>query len=858
MMKFYRLRSWLGMFRILARAAWRGWRAHPWIAMLNVLGIAIGTGVYLAIRMVNHSATESFAAGLELVGGRSHLEITADAAGLDETLWPAVASEAGVKAVTGVVEAYGSRPDKPGEYLRIIGVDPFTGAAFFPGIGGEGGGSEAWFARRDSVMVSSLLAEQEGWRKGGRVRLLTGGRSVEVEIQGIYPLTKENAATMRAAYMDIGWAQELTGTAGRLHSLQIMTADVADVAAVQAALEKRLPPDVTVAAPARRNAQTGLMLQGFQLNLTALSMVSLLVGVFLTGNTIAASVMRQRREIGILRAVGASAWQIRTVFLGEATVSALLGAALGLPLAGWLAGNMLGSVGQAISAHYVQMSLEQVVWQASDVWLAGLGAMAAALAGAWWPALEATRVDPVAVLRPGRDADSPQNGRRVWLWLAVAFTAAAAWLAWQALHTGPAWLSFAACLCCVAGFACAARLSAQCVASAAAWFSRRFRQTWLRIAAGQVSQSLHRAAPTVAALLTAVSMVLGVTVMIHSFRSTLSLWVEGTLRADLYVAPAANEVVKQSAVMPPGAAAWLRARPEVEDVETLIETKASLTDGRSCRFRVVERSPQRPFEFMEGGITEKYAQWFQTDNCAVSEILAARLHLRPGSTLTFKAAAGEVQLTVSGVFYDYSDDQGCLYIDRANYLRHWPPSADHALAAYLRDPAQAGAVGQALRSAFSRSGELAVYENAALKKRVFDIFDQTFAVTSLMKLIAVAVALLGISMALSTLVAGRRWEISVLRSLGAGKGQVAAFHLGEAGLIGLASALPGMVCGLGLAMILTWVVNRAFFGWTIYLSIPWAEVLWTPVWVVAAAVIAGAIPAWLAAGTGLAGSLRSE
>ena len=101
------------------------------------------------------------------------------------------------------------------------------------------------------------------------------------------------------------------------------------------------------------------------------------------------------------------------------------------------------------------------------------------------------------------------------------------------------------------------------------------------------------------------------------------------------------------------------------------------------------------------------------------------------------------------------------------------------------------------------------------------------------------VALLGITLALSTLVAERAHDIAALRAIGASPSQIAAIHLTEAGLIGLVSALLGMACGLLLSMILTWVVNKAFFGWTVRYDLPWSEWAATPLWVTAVALLAG-------------------
>ena len=853
----------LSLAATLAHAAWRGWRAKPFLAALNVLGLAIGIAVYLAIQIVNHSATKSFQAGIDLVAGRSDLEITG-LDGVDETVWQKLSGFPGLKAASPVVEGYATLTDHPGEYLRIIGTDPFTAGPFFAAVEGGAatawtGNTGAWLAHPRSVTINAAWAQRLGLTKGSPLTLSLNGRPIPVEIAGTFPSPEGRSDSMRTAFLDIGWAQELLGKAGSLTSIQIIATEPGQAPALATALQQILPAGTRVQAPAQRNRQVGLMLQGFQLNLTALSMVSLLVGVFLIGNTIAASVVRQRREIGVLRAIGASRTQIRVLFLAEAAFSALIGGLLGIPMARLIAASLLEGVSRTISTHYVLLSIDQT-W-VSPVHVAqalGCGFLAA-LGGAWLPAREASAVDPVAVLRPGRNLDPHPVPWWKPIGPAVVLLAIAGWLAFQSLLTGPPWLSFASCLFLVLGFVMLARPSAQ----AAAWLAERTasvlpRLTLLRMGAAHLGRALHRAVPVTAALLTSVAMVLGVTIMIHSFRGTLTLWVDSTLKADLYLAPAANEVIKRSATLPEDLAGHLQNHPAVRHTETLREDRTALPDGSAFTLRAVSRDPGHPLPFLSGNPATLDVSWRQPGHLAASEVLATRLHWQAGQTVILTTPSGPQPFTLAGIFYDYADDQGCFCMTRENYARFWPGTGLHSIAVFLKDPAQAPALEEELRRRFNTGGGLSIYLNQALRTRVFEIFDQTFAVTELLRVIAIAVALLGITLALSTLVAERSWDIAALRSIGASRGQVAAIHLTEAGLIGLVSALLGMACGLLLSMILTWVVNRAFFGWTVRYDVPWGEWAWTPVWVTAAALLAGLIPAWKAASTNLSAALRSE
>ncbi len=163
---------------------------------------------------------------------------------------------------------------------------------------------------------------------------------------------------------------------------------------------------------------------------------------------------------------------------------------------------------------------------------------------------------------------------------------------------------------------------------------------------------------------------------------------------------------------------------------------------------------------------------------------------------------------------------------------------------------------EAIRTRFSPAGELGIYSNALLRKRILEIFDQTFAVTYALRTVAVAVAAAGIVLTLTTLVRERLREIAILRAIGASRAQVALGYMTEAGCIGLCSALVGTACGLGLAIVLTHVVNLAFFGWTVHFFLPWTELLSVPLWVTAVAAAAGILPARFAAQADPAPPLR--
>ncbi len=99
------------------------------------------------------------------------------------------------------------------------------------------------------------------------------------------------------------------------------------------------------------------MLKAFQFNLTMLSGIALLVGVFLVYNTMAFSVAHHRREIGILRALGMERRAITGLFLLEAGLLGLVGGVMGCWFGVFLAGGLTTLIGQSVGELYGVTSL---------------------------------------------------------------------------------------------------------------------------------------------------------------------------------------------------------------------------------------------------------------------------------------------------------------------------------------------------------------------------------------------------------------------------------------------------------------------------------------------------------------------
>ncbi len=830
---------------------------HPLLATLNVATVALGIALYLAIQIANHSANRAFAASVDVVAGKAQLEVTAPAGNLTDRLLPRVAHAPGVAAATPIVRGFVTLPQFPGEYLDLLGIDVFSNEPFrtfaLTDFQAQSFDLQKWLRGPRTIALSADFAARHQFAAGREITVQHNGASQRLTIGFILQNTSELTTTdAHFAAMDIGWAQELLGRSGSLDSISLRLKPGAEAGKVAAALRQILPADVTVAPPAQRSAEVPKMLAGFQLNLAAMSLVSLLVGMFLIYNTIEASVVRRRQEIGILRSLGASRAEVRGLFLGEAAVLGLLGIAVGLLGGYFLARALVGAVAETISSLYVLVSVQQIV-VAPWIWLSALGlGLASVLLAAWLPAQAAAATDPVQALHGGGRLEHSVQLSRRWILGGILSLALAALLSLLALKTGPPGLGFGAAFFVLAGFSLLAP-------EVTARFSRagRWRGVEARLASQNLGRALLRNSITIAALAAAVAMTVGVAVMVFSFRQTVGDWVNQTLVADLFIGPAANEVAGPTSFMPPDAIHFLETNPAVEAVDTFRQVDLPFRDA-TISVAVVRGSNRRNLRFLQGRNDEIMPRFYRERCVLISESFARRYHLAAGQTLSLPAPAGVVAFPIAGVFYDYTNDQGTVFLSAKNFHELWHDDRVNSVAVYLRQQAAPSAVADAFRERFSHRGEFSIYSNRALRTRIFEIFDQTFAVTYVLRTIAVLVAVVGIFLGLTTLVAERSRELGVLRSIGASAGQVQRLLLWESGMIGALASLLGIASGLCLAIVLTGVINRAFFGWTIQLAFPWVSLAWTPLWIVGAAVVAGWIPAWRAGRLNVAEAIRSE
>ena len=821
--------------------------------LLSILAVGLGVGVVLAIQLANRSAIDSFESSLLEIAGRANLSIFGTD-GIDELVLPRLRETLGPEVrMSPVVEAVAVVPST-GETLRILGTDIVQDSPVRETNLGQAELSPREFllllTDPRSIVVGEPFALRHGLQPGSKLPLLVSDRQEEFTVRAILaPTGVGRVLAGNIAVLDIAAAQLAFRRLGKLDRIDLVVPPDR-VPETQALLERELPPGLRVERPAEPAEQTGKMLRAFRWNLTALSYVSLIVGAFLIYNTIAVSVVRRRSEIGTLRALGATSGQVLRLFLAEALLLGMAGGLAGVGLGRALAGFALRLVSGTVNTLYTAAPPAPVTLDGSMVWVAvGIGGLTAVLA-ALLPALEASGVLPAEALRRGAHERQRKIAVRRYAGLGVLILALSGGSALLPAVAGLPLFGYLAAFLVIVGFSFLMPLLLFAFTSVLEVPVRKMAGIEGRLAARGLAASPARISVLAMSLATAVAMMASVAIMVGSFRQTVELWAAQTLRADLFLKPAAQVAGARDATIPPEAIALVRSNPEVEAVDAF-RALDIVYDGR----RVLLGAGEWPtlvrygnLLFVDGRTPEQVMTDGLSESVIVSEPFAIHSGVRRGDRIELDTPSGEYSFEVKGVYYDYSNDRGTIVLDRDVYRRLFRDDTASTLAVYLKP----GASGQEVKAQLDRSlGEqgyqFLITPNAALQQAVLRVFDRTFAITYALEVVALLIAALGIANSLLAFVIERRRELGILRVLGASRRQLRKMILTEAGLVGLLGNLAGGAMGLLLSLILIYTVNKQSFGWTIQFSYPtvFLAVSGLAIWLVS--ILAALYPARVAA-----------
>ena len=838
--------------RIFTWFSLRHLRGHVGRALIVVLGIALGAAVFTSVRISVHASLASFSRSMEFFAGAAEQVLVRPGGYVSEAVLPILLRHPAVSRVSPLLTTYVRPTQDRRDSFLLIGIDPILDRSFraWRISGGEAGRRDRWadlIREPHTVILSEPLARELGVAPGGWVDLEhTRGTHAFRVLDTLVPEGLARVEGGRVAITDIATFQEFTGLLGVVDRVDLIfkpgtgPAQLDELVAV-------LPETLELRSPSAARDSGTAMIRAYQLNLSVLSFASLFVGMFLVYSLVALNAAARRRELAVMRSLGASPRLLFRLFLAEGALFGLAGWLVAIPLGTLMVRYLLHTVSQTISTLFVRVQPESLALSPWEVLLSFGVTVSVSVLAAWQPAREAMGVAPKEAMEMSL---SGAPGRRSAARLALPALACIAACVPLSLLPGTLGVplpGYLAILLLFVGFSLLAPWMLQGMGRLLAPGLRRAAGAPAYLAGRYVWASGARTSVSVGALITAVALFTALVIMIHSFRHTVELWVQQTVSGDLFVTNKMGQVNRFRFPIPDEVVAGLRRlSPEADHVPS---RRYPLTrDGFPYEFEALGMQTflrHGGFVWLKGDPETVRPMLERGDGVLVSEVFANRTGLSVGETFSAWIEGSHVELPVLGVVRDYRTDGGIVFYSWGRFKERFHDPKWSGVRFYFKDRSQdVEAQVMRLRNEIVRryGDRLDMIGGRDLRESVLKIFDETFAVTTVLLVIALAVAALGITTTLSVLVLERSRQLNTMAAVGASFGQIRAMIFWEAAFLVAAGEVAGLACGFILSYLLVYVINRQSFGWTFLYTVDWGALALSLPLIVATALVA-AVPA---------------
>jgi putative ABC transport system permease protein len=830
----------------------RNLRRHLGRALIVVLGIALGSAVFTSVRISVHASLDAFSRSMAFFAGASEMVLIQPGGYVSEAVIPILQRHPAVSRLSPLLTTYVRGAQARGDSFLLIGIDPILDRSFREWrIGGreEEQTGTRWtelIADPYTLVLSEPLAHELGVAPGGRVTLdHTRGAHAFRVLGTLIPEALALVEGGRVAITDIATFQEFAGLLGAVDRIDLILRPGTTPQALEQVVSD-LPGALSLLSPSSVRESGTAMIRAYQLNLSVLSFASLFVGMFLVYSLVALNSASRRRELAVMRALGASPRLLFRLFLAEGALLGLVGWLVAIPLSTLMVKYLLQAVSRTISTLFVRVQPESLALNPWEVLISFGVTVCVSVLAAYQPAREAMGVAPKEAMEI---AHSGVQGRRSAARLVLPAIGCIAACVPLSLLPGVAGVpipGYLAILLLFVGFSLLAPWMLQGMGRLLAPALRHTAGIPAYLAGRYVWASGARTSVSVGALITAVALFTALVIMIHSFRHTVELWVQQTVSGDLFVTNKMGQVNRYRFPIPEEVVAGLqrldtgvdyvpsrRFQLTHEGFPYEVELLGMQTFLRHGGFVWLKGDPESIRPLIERG-----------EGVLVSEVFANRTGLTAGGTFRAQIEGSRVALPILGVVRDYRTDGGIVFYDWSTFKARFHDPGWSGVRFYFNKPADVDAQVMQLRNEIIRryGDRLDLVSGKALRQAILEIFDETFAVTTVLLFIALVVAALGITTTLSVLVLERSRQLNTMAAVGASFGQIRAMIFWEASFLVAAGEIAGLACGFILSYLLVYVINRQSFGWTFLYTVDWgALALSLPLIVLTA--LAAAVPA---------------
>lgn len=809
------------------------------------MGIAVSTGIDTA----NKSALNGFKYSMDAVTGKAVGHIISPSSGIESKFYFDLRKN-GIKNISPVVET--SVKVKNRTYI-LFGTDPFASQALESRYEKieylEGKGITSLISDKNSVIISEKAANDLGLNLGDIIFLDTGNKEYKALIIGIIKKNKNAIIYDNIILTDISSAQEITKKNRTISRVDIFDEDT------KLKIEPYLKNGLKYINAKSRSDTTRQMVEAFQINLSALSLLALIVGLYLIYNTMSFSIVRRQSTIGIYSSIGVYNKEIFLLVIIEALMLGIPGTIIGLLMGLGLAKGLVFLVSRSLNDLYFALSVSSIDIELM-IFIKGLllGTFASVLAGLK-PAFEAVRLPAAFSMK--RSFQEERLQKRIPVFILIGSIMLIITGIIISIDTKNLLIGYSSFGPLIIGFTLLAPII---IILSVNFFSYFFRKSPIiyRMGINSIYTSLSRTGIAITALALAVSASVGVSITINSFRNTVLDWLDQRIGADLYISAPGLISLRNDTPVPDFLLDEIKKIDEVKRINFYREKEIFLNDKKVRAAGIsFEKEDQKRFKFIKGGKKADWENFEKGSGVFVSEPFALKNSIKTGKNLNIPTISGLKKYKVMGIYTDYSSDQGVVSFDYDEFSKIFNTNELSGISIFLKDKKDIERVRKKIVN-LSLNEKLIISSNLEIRKTSMEIFDRTFAVANILQIISIIVAFTGIVSALMSLMLEKSKEIGTLRALGFYPSQIRKkIHI-QTLFMGIISGLMSLPLGHIFSWLLINVINKRAFGWSLDFAFSLEVIIKALLVSIIASIAAGIYPAFKMSKISPAQALREE
>jgi putative ABC transport system permease protein len=851
-------------------------RLRPGRTLLTTLGVALGIALYVAISIINESTKNALKENVEAVAGKASLTVSAGIAGFAEEKLEVIRTVPGVKSAVPMIEARaffeGAKESVDGLY--VLGVDLLqeqsvrTYQATDQRIIDD---PLTFLNQPDSIIFTEALAAKRGFKLDSKVKLSTANGLKTFTIRGLLkPEGTAKAFGGSLAIMDIDGARMMFGKENKLDRVDVVPQDGVSLDQLSANLQKALGDNFTIETPAAKSEQSVRMIAAYQLILTFFSTLALLVGLFLVMNSISVAIAERKKEIGTLRALGATRFSMTYLFVSEIFWIGLIGSTLGCLIGRGLAEKLVAQVTTSVGAQFqTRIEVTHLQFEWSQILTAIVFGTMASILAAFFPALKAAAIHPLESMKRHAESASKEEDRKSKLLILAGlalliFNAVSMMNDWGKIWFG---IDLFTKIASVLGSALFGPFLVFLLIHGARKIWKNTRRPVLKLALENLIRSRKRTTSNVMALMVGLFLVMLIASVRTSFHGTLTNWLNQIFVADLMVVSSGRAIMGDVQPM----------REEVLYDVLAVPGVRPIGQNRGAGNRIVPYLRNNKKMMIKA--YDRYADFYEFKNFAIQNGEAKKIvpliysgeptiivspgfltneQKKVGEKVELDTPSGRTSFRIVGEITDYGSPQGVIYLSRENYKKYWK---DPLITAFVFNIDQGYTLEQVRSEIDRRIGQkwnLVTLSNAEFKGQMEQAVERSFAYTRAIELIALLVGLLGLLNTLLISVLERTREIGMLRAIGSTKEQISGMILYESLFQGVFGSMIAVLLGSIIGRLYVEYGLTSTLGWVIDFHFPKESVIQTLITGVIVAMLAGFYPSKRAGNLEITESLDYE